>query len=131
MSGLFLFLGIARRAPLVWVCEVYRVGESQSCLNLRRYVQDAVACSGQDRCNLQVEQEPKCCFDLREEIRGKLAKLPFEVWFDESADTLNINHRGLIEKREMSYGNFIAAASVLRGERGIGQQRTRSFRIMA
>lgn len=93
-------------------------------------MQNAGACSGQDRCNLQVEQEPKCCFDLREEICGKLAKFMFEVWFDEGADTLNINHRRLIEKREATYGDFIAAIPVLCGERDIRQQRAWGLRIM-
>lgn len=80
---------------------------------------------------LQVEQKTKCRFDLCEEIRGKLPQFPVEVRFDEGADTLNINHRGLIEKREASDGDFIAAVSVLCGERDICQQRTRGLRIMA
>ncbi len=80
---------------------------------------------------LQVEQKTKCCFDLCEEIRGKLPKLPVEVRFDEGADTLNINHRGLIEKRKASDGDFITAVSVLCGERDICQQRTWGLRLMA
>lgn len=80
---------------------------------------------------LQVEQKTECHFDLREEIRGKLSKLPVEVRFDEGADTLNINHRGLIEKREASDRDFIAAVSVLCRQRDIRQQRTRGLRIMA
>lgn len=81
--------------------------------------------------SLQVEQETKCRLDLRKKIRGKLAKLPVQMRFDEGADTLNINHRGLIKKRETAYGDFIAAAPVLRGEWDIREQGTRGLRIMA
>ncbi len=63
--------------------------------------------------------------------RRVVPKLPVEVRFDEGADTLNINHRGLIEKRKASDGDFITAVSVLCGERDICQQRTWGLRIMA
>ena len=80
---------------------------------------------------LQVEQKPEGFFDLSQGVRWELAQLAFKVRLDERANALDIDHRGLIEEREVPDRHLIVAASVLRGQRDVDQEGTRGVGIIS
>ena len=80
---------------------------------------------------LQFEQEAEGVFDLSHGVRWKLAKLSFQVRFDEGANPLHVDHGGLVEKREATCRHFVPAPTLLRGERHVNNECTRCFGVIA
>lgn len=71
---------------------------------------------------LHIEQEAEGLFDLSQDICWEVAEFAFKVWFDEGPDPLDVDHGGVVEKREVSHGNFVEASTMLRGERDVDNE---------
>lgn len=67
---------------------------------------------------LQIEREANSVLDLGHGVRGKLAQLALQPWFDQCPDPLYVNNGGLVQKRELSHGHFIATAPWLGSQGG-------------
>ena len=57
-----------------------------------------------------------------ERVGWEVAEFAFEMRFDEGTDPLDVDDGRVVEKREVSYGDFVAASTMLRGERDVGDE---------
>jgi len=69
-----------------------------------------------------LDPEAEGFFDLSQDVGWEVAEFAFEMRFDEGTDPLDVDDGRVVEKREVSYGDFVAASTMLCGERDVGDE---------